>query len=134
MKRALILIPVVLSSLVLAAHVWRGGQLGLAVVVAMLPALLVVRRSWAVRTVQVVLAVGAAEWLRTLWALVERRQLLGLPYTRLAIILGAIAAVTALSAWWLASWRRPVAVATAAAGSPAAGRGGLVGQVGQSAG
>ena len=101
------LVPVVLSSVVLAAHVFRAGwPLALAVVLALLPLALVGARRPAVRTVQLVLVVGAAEWFRTVVLLVAARRAAGLPHLRLALVLGAVAAFTALAAWSLDSWRR----------------------------
>jgi uncharacterized membrane protein YphA (DoxX/SURF4 family) len=107
MHRALTLAFVVLSALLLGAHVLRSGQLWLAVAVACLPLLLVVRHTWATRAVQLALAVGTAEWLRTLLALVDARQSLGLPYARLALILAAVASLSAGAVALLGRWRRP---------------------------
>ena len=95
---ALALIPVVLSLLLLAAHLLRGGHILLIVVVAMLVGLLAVRRPWAARVVQVGLLLGALEWVRTLVALSSSRVAAGQPATRLVLILGAVTAITALSA------------------------------------
>jgi len=86
---------VILSALLFGAHLLRGGHLALAVAVALTPGLLLFRGLWAPRVVRTVLVLAAAEWLRTLWALVDFRSAQGLPFTRLAIILGAVAAVTA---------------------------------------
>ncbi len=47
---------------------------------------------------QVALLLGALEWLRTLTLLVRFRTDLGTPWARLALILGAVALGTALSA------------------------------------
>lgn len=123
MRRALILVPVLLSALVLGAHVLRWGQLWLAVATAALPLLLLTGRRWAVVTLQVALAAGALEWLRTLGALVATRRELGLPYSRLAVILGGVALVTAGAAALLAWWRpgrEPAAPQPAAAAVEAA--------------
>jgi|CXWL01.1.fsa_nt_gi hypothetical protein len=114
MRRSLILIPVILSALVLGAHVLRTGAPWLAVLIAALPLLLVVGRTWATRAVQLALALGTAEWVRTLLALVADRRALGQPYTRLAVILGVVALVTAASAVLLARWQRPASQALAA--------------------
>lgn len=106
---ALRLLPVALGSLVLGAHVLRAGHAPLAVVIALVPLLLAVRRAWAVRTVQLVLLVGVVEWLRTLSVLVAARRALGTPWTRMAVILAAVALVTAAGALLLqplaARWR-----------------------------
>ncbi|MBI5240745.1 MAG: hypothetical protein HY926_09755 [Elusimicrobia bacterium] len=86
-----------LSLLLLAAHWLHGGSAAAAAAMLLLIGLLAVRKPWASRTLQLVLAAGALEWLRTLASLVQQRQAQGEPYLRLAVILGAVALVTALS-------------------------------------
>lgn len=96
--KALFFILVVLSLVVLGAHFLRdGNEAGVAVSVAPV-ALLFVRRPWAARIVQIVLILGAIEWVRTLYELVQLRLAQGMPATRLAIILGTVIVVTAVSA------------------------------------
>lgn len=100
MLTVLYLLPTVLSMLVLGAHLLRlSVPLGAAVIfVAGLLGLLAVPRRWAARVVQVVLVLGALEWLRTLLALVETRQQTGQPYVRLVVILGVVIAVSLAAA------------------------------------
>jgi hypothetical protein len=93
---ALIVTPIALAAL--AAHFGRSGRFVPAAIALSMIGLLLVRRGWAARTLQVALALGAIEWLRTLAVLVAERQSLGSPYLRLAIILGAVAIATALCA------------------------------------
>lgn len=89
---------------ILAAHFYRAMEwIGFGVTVALLP-LLFVRAPWAARVLQAALALGALEWLRTAAALIAVRQSMGQPYTRLAIILGAVALATALCAL-IFQWR-----------------------------
>ncbi|MGD0483816.1 MAG: hypothetical protein ABSB58_04075 [Gemmatimonadales bacterium] len=95
---ALLLAPAALSFLVLGAHFLRAGQLALVVLAVGLLALLFVRRRWAGLTVQVALLLGAVEWVRTTRDLTGERASMGRPYGRMVIILGAVAAVCALSA------------------------------------
>ncbi len=95
---ALRLIPVILCLLVLAAHFSRHGYTILVAVVFALLGLLAVRRSWAARVVQFALVLGALEWVRTLLQFARQRAELGLPSTRLVLILTTVAAVTAASA------------------------------------
>jgi hypothetical protein len=95
---ALFLFPVVLSLLVLGAHFLRSGNLIIVALVFVVLGLLVVRRPWSARAVQIVLVIGGLEWLRTLIRLVSTRLELGEPFLRLAIILGGVVAVTLLSA------------------------------------
>jgi len=96
--RILQLVLVVLSLLVLGAHVLRAGSQFLVVVVIGLLALLAVRRPWAARVIQVALLIGTAEWLRTVANLTRVRVAMGDPYLRMVGILGAVALVTFLSA------------------------------------
>ena len=92
------LLPVILSAMLIAAHVVRRGHLFLAVgVLAMLP-LLQVRRRWVPRVAQVVLLLATLEWLRTALVLAGERVSLGQPWVRMAVILGTVALVTAASA------------------------------------
>jgi hypothetical protein len=97
------LLPVMLSALFLGAHFFRAGLVPLAVVVALLPAVLFVKRAWAARLTQLVLALGALEWFRTLIVLVAARREMGQPWTRLAVILGLVTLVT-LGAGLMFSW------------------------------
>jgi len=91
------LLPVLLSAVLMAAHLSRHGALLLALVALFLPAGLLVRRPWVPRVMQVALVLAALEWVRTGVALGRERLALGEPWTRMAIILVAVAAVTALS-------------------------------------
>jgi hypothetical protein len=93
------LAPPVLSLLVLGAHFFRGGAWPVTVVVVALVAALTVRRRWIVRLVQVVLLLGAIEWVATLLHLAFWRAAAGEPFVRLVGILGGVAAVTAASAF-----------------------------------
>lgn len=89
----------VLACVVLAAHFYRAQLLPLALLSAMLPLLLAVPRAWAVRVLQVALVLGALEWLRTLAEFSAIRIAMGQPYLRLMLILLAVAAFTAASAF-----------------------------------
>ena len=88
-----------LALLLLAAHFYRAGLLPLAVLSVALTALLAVPRPWAARTLQVALVLGALEWLRTLAVFAAMRVAAGQPVLRLALILGAVAALMLLAAW-----------------------------------
>jgi hypothetical protein len=94
----LLLILPGLSFALLAAHFYRAGQLALAAASLALIALLAVPQRWAARAVQVALALGALEWLRTLAVFAAERISAGQPYLRLVAILLAVAAFTAASA------------------------------------
>ena len=103
---ALRLMPVFVALAVLAAHFYRAhAWVPFGITIALLP-LLLARAPWAARVLQAALAIGALEWLRTAAALVALRQSMGLPYTRLVIILGVVAVGTLLAAFIFES--RPV--------------------------
>jgi hypothetical protein len=104
--RHLLLIPIVLSALTLGAHLLRGGHLALALAAAALPLLLVPRSIAALRLVQGLLLLGALEWVRTLLLILDQRRAFGQPWHRLAVILGSVALVTALSALAAGLWHR----------------------------
>ncbi len=94
-------IPIILSCLLLVAHHSRGGEPGLMGLWATLPLALLLKRRWVDRAVQLVLLAGAVEWVLTIRAVVEVRQLMGMPYGRMVAILGAVTVFTALSGWLL---------------------------------
>ncbi len=98
MKKALLFFPVVLSLVVLAAHFMRYGNTPAMAGSLALVALLFVRKAWVARLMQVVLVLGALEWVRTLLDLVQVRTAMGEPTGRMVIILGIVAAITACSA------------------------------------
>ena len=98
MKKVLVYVPVILSLVILGAHFMRyGNSMGVVGALALI-ALLIVRRPWVARLMQVVLILGALEWVRTLYELAQVRAALGQPFTRMTIILGVVAAVTFCSA------------------------------------
>ena len=92
------LIPAILSFLLLGAHFYRAGLLLFAVLALILPILLFIKQKWVVRLSQVLLVIGALEWVCTLLKIVDIRQTMGMPWVRLAVILGSVALFTALSA------------------------------------
>lgn len=96
--KVLAAIPLVLSSLVMAAHFYRGGALALVVFVLIAPLLVVTRERSLIRVVQFLLVIGAAEWIRTASVIAGHRAVVGAPVTRMLVILGVVALVTLLSA------------------------------------
>jgi hypothetical protein len=91
------LFPVVLSFLLLAAHFYRAGHLIITALCIGVLFLLFLRESWVPRMFQVLLILGALEWLRTLYSIASMRVAFEQDWTRLAVILGAVALLTALS-------------------------------------
>lgn len=117
----LFLLPASLSLVVLAAHFLRTGNLLLVLLILALIPLLALRRRWVRRAVQVVLVLGALEWLRTLLVLVHFRMMSGEPFGRMVVILGTVALFTALSAllFQTGRLRRRYTTSARAASAPA---------------
>ena len=92
------LLPVILSFGLLAAHFYRAGYPALTLCCIGVLILLFIRKSWVPRLFQFLLILGALEWLRSLYFLAAMRIAWDQPWTRMAIILAAVALFTALSA------------------------------------
>ncbi len=91
------LLPVIFSFGLLAAHFSRAGIFPLMIICLALPLLLFIKKRWVARSIQVLLVLGAAEWIRTMMGYIEIRKSIGDDWTRLAIILIVVALLTALS-------------------------------------
>ena len=93
-----LLIPMLLSCLVLAAHYLRNDNIVLMLIACAAPSLLLFRRKWATRLLQVLLIVGALEWVRATLQIRAIRVDQGREWLRMAAILGSVAGFTLLSA------------------------------------
>lgn len=91
------LLPVILSFLLLGAHFYRSGLVPLTVLCVAALFLLALKKSWVPRLFQVLLLIGALEWLRSLYFFTAMRIAWDEPWTRLAVILGTVGLLTALS-------------------------------------
>lgn len=91
------LLPVFLSFVLLAAHFLRAGQMLISIVLLALLLLLFLRKYWVPWIIQLVLLLGAFEWLLTLYSVAQVRIEMDMPWMRMAIILGVVALFTALS-------------------------------------
>ncbi len=96
MKFLLLLAPG-LSLALLSAHFYRDGLWPLALAYGALVFLLTWRRAWVPIVLQVALAAGCVEWGWTTFVLVQQRMAFGRPWDRLALILGAVTLLTAVS-------------------------------------
>jgi hypothetical protein len=95
--------------ILLAAHFSRSGSVVLALIALLFPLVLLVRRPWAARMVQLALVLGGLEWLRAMRGYVGQRMAVGEPWGRLVVILGVVALFTAASALVFRSPRvRPI--------------------------
>lgn len=91
------LFPVLVSYALLAAHFYRVEMNVLMVISLLIPFLLLLRKAWAARFVQVVLVLGVLEWIRALFFYASWRVQVGEPWSRLAVILIAVTIFTVIS-------------------------------------
>ena len=82
----------------LGAHFLRDGALAGVAASLLMIGLLLLRRPWIARLVQAALVAAALVWVFTLYDLAQMRTALGLPFARMAVILGSVAAMALLSA------------------------------------
>lgn len=95
----LLLTAPTLSLALLGAHFYRAGLWPVVVLCGLLLLLLwTQRRPWAATLLQWGLVLGAAEWLWTVFVLVQQRVAMGQAWHRLALILLAVTVCTAASA------------------------------------
>lgn len=88
------LVLVQLSLLLMAAHLLRGGDNGLALSCLLVSALALTRKGWVRPVVMALLALACFVWLDSAVEMISIRQALGQPWMRLALILGAAAALS----------------------------------------
>lgn len=93
-----LLAPAVTACILLAAHFLRFYAFGVVGFCLLLPFLLMVRRRWAARIVQIVLLLGALVWGRAGYVFARQRVLAGEPWGRLVIVIGGVAVFTLVAA------------------------------------
>ena len=99
MARAMIMSFASLFCLILAAHFLRMGAMPGVVVCLALPLVTVLTRArWALRSLQAMLLIGSASWVVTALRIGAQRRAAGEPWLRMALILGTVAALSALAA------------------------------------
>ena len=89
---------VFLAALLQGAHYYRLASPGLAVFFILFPLHLLWRRRWTLLVTQLFLLVSGLLWVQTTLDLVQLRLSLGLPWIRLAVILGGVSLFTAATA------------------------------------
>ena len=91
------LLPVFISFLLLSAHFFRSGEIVFAVLPIALFIPLMIRQTWVPRVIQLALLLGAVEWVYTQASVAQIRMQFGMPWVRMAVILGVVALFTACS-------------------------------------
>lgn len=94
--RLKLVIPVV-CSVILAVHFLRDQNLAFVLVSILSIPLLFVRSRWVERGMQLFFILAGMVWIHTTVVLVLERNAMGLPWIRMAIILGAVTALTLAS-------------------------------------
>ena len=88
-----------LFCLIMAAHFLRMGALPGVLVCLALPIVTALTRArWALRSLQALLISGSVIWVSTALRIGAERRAAGEPWLRMALILGTVAALTALAA------------------------------------
>lgn len=88
-----------LFCLILAGHFLRMGALSGVLVCVALPVVAALTRArWALRSLQALLIIGSMSWIVTALRIGAQRRAAGEPWLRMALILGAVAALSALAA------------------------------------
>jgi hypothetical protein len=88
-----------LLCVILAAHFLRMGAMAGVVVCLALPAVAVLTWArWALRALQALLILGSVSWVVTALRIGAERRVAGEPWLRMALILGTVAALSALAA------------------------------------
>lgn len=90
-------IPVIIAAVILAAHFLRAGNLIGMAACLLAPLLLLIQERWSLIVLQVLAYVGAGLWLTTILEILQQRLRLGLPWTRLVLILGGVALFTLIA-------------------------------------
>ncbi len=94
---ALRITPLIIACLLLAAHFLRRGDLVLVAISAAAPLLLLVRARWVLWVLQALAYCGALLWVWTAFEFAQHRIALGVPWVRMAVIVGGVAAFTAIA-------------------------------------
>jgi hypothetical protein len=94
---ALLWVPA-LALVLLVAHFVHGGLWPLAAICLASIALLAIRLPWVARTLQLLLALGALEWIRAAASIAYVRMAHEQPFVRMLAIMGAVTALTVLAA------------------------------------
>ncbi len=87
----------IISHLLLIAHFLREGKIFLAVLYLLLPFLFFIKKKWSLIFLQISAYLGVIVWLQTVFMLISERIDLGIPWLRMAIILGVVTIFTLLS-------------------------------------
>ena len=95
------LLPIIFTTLLIAAHFSRGEQDVLAVFILFVLFTLFIRKKFILRAWQVFLGICALVWITVAIEMIQLRINMDLPWTRLLMIMSAIILFSGFSAWWM---------------------------------
>ncbi len=95
------LLPVLFSALLFSAHISRAGYNIPAVIFLLLIGTLFIKKTYILRTWQVVLGLASLIWIQAAVGYIQTRMQMDMPWIRLLFIMIAIVLFTAFSAWWM---------------------------------
>jgi len=96
-------IPIILASVLIAAHFLRTFSLVPMTVCLLAPFLLLIKKRWSPITLQLLTIPAALIWLITLNGIIQQRIFEDRSWTASAIILGGVALFTLFAGWLLNS-------------------------------
>jgi hypothetical protein len=88
---------IVIALILLGAHFLRSQQPLLVITCMLSPLLLLIRRNWVLVFLQILAYLGGVIWISTIVDIAQSRIAQGLPWAKMAVILGAVAFFTILS-------------------------------------
>lgn len=91
MKNFIKILPIILCSLIMAAHLGRANMFVLQIISLLIPFILIWKNKFSARAVQLFLIICGFEWIRTINYYAQIRIAKGEDWSRLAIILGVVA-------------------------------------------
>jgi hypothetical protein len=97
------ILPIVLASILLAAHFLRSYSLLPMMLSLAAPLLLLIKKRWSLVALQLLTIPAAAIWLLTLNGIIQQRTFEHRSWTASAIILGVVASFTLFAGWLLNS-------------------------------
>lgn len=94
---ALRTIMIIIASLILGAHFMKASNYLLTLVYIIAPFILLIKERWSLIALQALMYIGGGVWISTIIVIAQERILYGQPWSRMALILGAIALFTILA-------------------------------------
>ena len=96
-KTFTLLLPIILSFLMISAHFYRAGNTVIAVTSLFIPFLLLIKKHYTAKIIQLMLLISSMEWLRTIYQITSIRIKFQMPWLRFTFIMSFVFLLTFLS-------------------------------------